>query len=100
MTARRRDRLKQPMASSEISLEAVSSVSQIPADQWDACATPQAGHGPANGHDTAPSSDFSNDSPSRVTSAYNPFISHAFFAALENSNSACPRTGWGPRHLI
>ncbi|MEA2885009.1 MAG: uncharacterized protein QOH32_4265 [Bradyrhizobium sp.] len=100
MTARRRDRFKQSMASSEISLEAVSSVSQIPADQWDACATPQAGRGPANGHDTSPSSDLSKDSPCRTTSPYNPFISHAFFAAIENSNSACPRTGWGPRHLI
>ena len=28
------------MASSEITLEAVSSVSQIPAEDWDACANP------------------------------------------------------------
>ena len=32
--------------------------------------------------------------------AYNPFVSHAFFAAAEASGSACPRTGWGPRHLL
>ncbi len=31
---------------------------------------------------------------------YNPFVSHAFFTAVEKSNSACARTGWGPRHLI
>ena len=32
--------------------------------------------------------------------AYNPFVSHAFFSALEASGSACARTGWGPRHLL
>ena len=31
---------------------------------------------------------------------YNPFVSHAFFSALEASGSACARTGWGPRHLL
>jgi predicted N-acyltransferase len=31
---------------------------------------------------------------------YNPFVSHAFFAALETSKSASARTGWGPRHLV
>ena len=30
--------------------------------------------------------------------AYNPFVSHAFFAAAEASGSARARTGWGPRH--
>ena len=36
----------------------------------------------------------------RFKAAYNPFVSHAFFSALEASGSACARTGWGPRHLI
>ena len=35
-----RDRFKSSMDSSEITLEAVSSVSQIPAEDWDACANP------------------------------------------------------------
>lgn len=29
----------------------------------------------------------------------NPFVSHAFFAALEDSKSAVLETGWGPQHL-
>lgn len=29
----------------------------------------------------------------------NPFLRHAFLAALEMSGSASPETGWGPRHL-
>lgn len=60
--------------SPEITLEAVSSVGQITAEEWNACANPDG--------------------------AYNPFVAHAFFAALENSGSAVPRTGWAPRHLI
>ena len=70
------------MASSEITLEAVSSIGAIPAAEWDACANPGA------------------DSDVASKPYYNPFISHAFFAAAEASGSATPRTGWGARHLI
>jgi uncharacterized protein len=31
---------------------------------------------------------------------YNPFISHAFLSALEESGSATAKTGWMPRHII
>lgn len=30
----------------------------------------------------------------------NPFTRHAFIAALEDSGSATPATGWGPAHLV
>jgi predicted N-acyltransferase len=59
----------------DITLEAVSSVRQIAAEDWDACAHPEG-------------------------SVYNPFLSYAFFAALEDSGSATARTGWLARHLI
>jgi predicted N-acyltransferase len=77
------------MDSSEITLEAVSSVSQIAAEEWNACANPvtAAAGGPDSSHDS-----FKN--------LYNPFVSHNFFSALEASGSATARTGWGPRHLI
>lgn len=70
------------MASSEITLEAVSAISAVPADEWNACANPAAA------------------SPGASKPYYNPFVSHAFFAAAESSGSATPRTGWGARHLI
>ncbi|MGJ4946837.1 GNAT family N-acetyltransferase [Bradyrhizobium sp. HKCCYLS20291] len=74
------------MASPEITLEAVPGVSDIPAAAWDACANPDGrvkpGSSGASGH------------------AYNPFVSHAFFSALEASGSATLRTGWAPRHLV
>ena len=70
------------MASSEITLEAVSAISAISAAEWDACANP------------------SGDCGGGSKPYYNPFVSHAFFAAAEASGSATPRTGWGARHLI
>ncbi|MEN0001313.1 MAG: GNAT family N-acetyltransferase [Pseudomonadota bacterium] len=35
-----------------------------------------------------------------ATTAHNPFISHAFLASLEDSDSATRHTGWYPQHLI
>ena len=88
------------MAPSEISLEAVSSVSQIPAADWDACANPAPDPNSLNGFDTLASSGTANDSRIASKICYNPFVSHGFFSALEESGSACARTGWGPRHLV
>jgi hypothetical protein len=76
------------MASSDITLEAVPSVSDIEAADWDACARPFA------------LSTVAGDSCAASKPSYNPFVSHAFFSALEASGSASMRTGWGPRHLI
>jgi len=86
------------MASSEITLEAVPSVSDIPAAEWDACAHPQSKTPSLENLDTlAPSA---GDSCAASRPGYNPFVCHAFLAAAEASNSACARTGWGPRHLL
>ena len=81
------------MDSSEITLEAVSSVSQIAAADWDACANPTPDQPSL---DARAPTDFELNSIPR----YNPFISHAFFSAAEASGSASARTGWGPRHLL
>ena len=88
------------MDSSEITLEAVSSVSQIPAEDWDACANPAPDPGSLSGLDTLALSGSSTGSCTSLKNHYNPFVSHAFFSALEASGSACARTGWGPRHLL
>ena len=88
------------MASSEITLEAVSSISQIPAEDWNACANPTPDVHSLNGLDTLASSTAKAGSCAGSASRYNPFVSHEFFSALEASGSACARTGWGPRHLL
>ena len=33
-------------------------------------------------------------------STFNPFVSHEFIAALEESNSVSPEAGWAPMHLV
>ena len=86
------------MVSSEITLEAVPSVSDIEAADWDACANPRRHPASLDGLDTLLSSEAIGNSCSKP--AYNPFVSHAFFSAMEASGSATARTGWGPRHLI
>jgi predicted N-acyltransferase len=53
-----------------ITADLLFGVGQVAAQDWDACA------GPAN-----------------------PFVSHAFFSALEGSGSVSGRTGWLPLHL-
>ena len=53
----------------ELTLRLHPSIAEIPAGEWDACA-----------------------------GADNPFVSHAFLLALEESGSASARTGWLPQH--
>src|SRR5690242_14288477 len=85
------------MASSEITLEAVPSVADIAAADWDACANPKPDPDSLENLDTLAANGSQSDS---CKPAYNPFVSHAFFAAAEASGSACARTGWGARHLL
>ncbi|MGB3447128.1 MAG: peptidogalycan biosysnthesis protein, partial [Xanthobacteraceae bacterium] len=68
------------MDSPDITLEAVSSARQIGVADWDACANPT--------------------STCDIERIYNPFVSYAFFDAVEQSGSASARTGWAPRHLV
>ena len=58
-----------PDSTPALTLSLHPSIAEIPAADWDACA----------GDD-------------------NPFVSHAFLAALEASGSASSRTGWLPQH--
>src|SRR6516225_5455038 len=84
------------MDSSEITLEAISSVSQIAAEDWNACANPVPGSS-LDGLDTLAIPENSGNNSKHY---YNPFLSRAFFFSLEASGSACARSGWAPRHLL
>jgi predicted N-acyltransferase len=55
----------------EATVRLAKSISDVPAEHWDACAGPG-----------------------------NPFLSHAFLLSLEESESVCSRTGWLPQHLL
>src|ERR1700760_3446488 len=87
------------MASPEITLEAVPSAGDVPADEWNACANPPASNS-FNGLEALTSPGSAGASCAESKPHYNPFVSHAFFKAAENSGSAIARTGWGPRHLL
>jgi predicted N-acyltransferase len=63
------------MSDSELRVRVLPAIAEADAATWDACANPA-------------------DRP------YNPFVSHAFLAALEASGSATARTGWQPQHLL
>jgi len=62
-----------------LTLEILDRIADIPAADWDACACPEAAGGgrPAD-----------------------PFTTHRFLSALEESGSVGPGTGWEPHHLV
>jgi predicted N-acyltransferase len=62
-------------SSSDASVKIVPSIAEIDAAQWDACANPD-------------------------PQVFNPFVSHAFLKALEESRTVGRTTGWVPRHLV
>ena len=62
-----------------IEITAFASLSDIPAGEWDSCACPEAADG-------GPPVD--------------PFTTHRFLKALEDSGSVGPGTGWQPRYLL
>jgi predicted N-acyltransferase len=59
----------------------VSRIADVPAGEWDACAR-------------------GGDSQTPAGEPSNPFISHAFLKALEESGSARRAMGWLPQHLL
>lgn len=63
----------------QIEIEAIGSLSQIDAAEWDACAAPEAADG---------------------ARPLDPFTTHRFLKALEDSGSVGRGTGWQPSYLI
>ena len=62
---------------SSLSARLVDRIASIPAAAWDACASGEGDGGPDN-----------------------PFVSHAFLDALEQSGSVGRKAGWLPQHLV
>jgi predicted N-acyltransferase len=65
--------------SAPVEIEILTSLSQIDAREWDACACPEAADG-------AP--------------PFDPFTTHRFLAALEQSGSVGAGSGWQPRYIV
>src|ERR1700685_363961 len=89
----------------ELRVHAVGSIGQVPAAEWDACANPA----PYAANAVAPSLQAGQAEDERSAAeaqridqenVYNPFISHDFLSALEESGSVGGRSGWQAQHLI
>ncbi len=59
------------MSNDSLTLKVVDNIHQVPVGAWDACA-----------------------------GAANPFVSHAFLSALEDSGSVGAEAGWKPQHIV
>lgn len=62
--------------SQQIEIDVLGSISEIPSAEWDAVACPEG------------------------VPPLDPFTTHRFLKALEDSGSVGPNTGWQPRHLL
>jgi hypothetical protein len=86
-----------------LQVRALGSIAQVKAAEWDACAnpTPQSDHSekalPPNPQQ---SDERATELAAEQDYARNPFISHAFLNALEQSGSVGGRSGWQVQHLI
>jgi uncharacterized protein len=79
-------------AAGELRIVAVNAITETKAAAWDACANPAADQRREGAADSAPSSDREK--------VYNPFLSHAFLAALEASKSVGGQSGWHVQHIL
>jgi len=78
----------------ELRVHAVGSIGQVSAAEWDACANPMPY---AASSENAIAALLPAEAQENV---YNPFISHDFLSALEESGSVGERSGWQVQHLI
>jgi predicted N-acyltransferase len=85
--------MTKPSTKPDVQVRLVKSISEVPAAAWDACAA-----GPSTTHVI----DEDNLPPKLSTQgqACNPFVSHEFLSACEQSKSVGGRTGWQPSHLL
>ncbi len=63
----------------QIEVSAYASLADIPAEEWDTCACPEAADGGR---------------------PFDPFTTHRFLLALEESGSVGPGSGWQPRYMV
>ncbi len=100
------------MSDDTFSLRVESDITALSPDAWNACANPPLSRDISESI-CSTLKNRGNDAgledahlPPQLTAAtaerrsYNPFVSHEFLAALEESGSAAPATGWLPQHLV
>jgi predicted N-acyltransferase len=76
----------------DLTVRVATSLKAVPAGAWNACANP---HALADAL-SAPAAPSDDPAPDRD----NPFVSHEFLTALEDSRCVGGRTGWSPAYLL
>ncbi len=102
MTTRSTGADRDPTADGEpdgaaVAVRVVDSVSDVPAEDWDACATSPS---VSSQIDSAASQNESESSRSEPEETCNPFVTHAFLHSLEASGAVGAEAGWLPQHLV
>ncbi len=79
----------------ELRIRLAETLAEVPAMDWDACASRGMANAVKLTHED-------NSSPDLSTRGHppNPFITHDFLSSIEASNSVGARSGWQPRHLL
>ncbi len=82
------------MTDDTFTLRVESDISALPAESWNACAA-------SSSRATSGNSDNGlRNIWSAISAPLNPFVSHEFLAALEDSGCVARETGWLPQHLV
>jgi uncharacterized protein len=78
-------------ATGELRITALNAIGGVPQAIWDACANP---------HAQAACTGVPQPQDPDQELVYNPFISHSFLSALEESKSVGGRSGWQVQHIL
>ena len=99
----KQDGAVQPERAVELRISVIDSIGDVSSADWNACADPHS----ARSKDAATASAHPEPEPAQAAAtdptcepAYNPFVSHDFLSALEDSKSVGGRTGWHVQHVL
>jgi hypothetical protein len=104
--AAKKDGSARPERAVELRVSVIDRIAEVSKAEWDACANPRSGCD-ESAVAASPHLESQHASSPRLTgqdsgleSVYNPFVSHDFLSALEESRSVGGRTGWRVQHVL
>jgi uncharacterized protein len=96
-----KDKADQPDRAVELRMSAVDSIAEVSKAEWDACANPNRNpNRPVEAESETSAAPCPPGQDLSLETAYNPFVSHDFLSALEESKSVGGRTGWHVQHVL
>ncbi len=96
-----KDKADQPDRAVELRLHVIDSIAEVGKTEWDACANPNRNpNRSVEAESQTLAAPCPPDQALSLEAAYNPFVSHDFLSALEESRSVGGRTGWHVQHVL